>query len=131
MDVMQSEIFDPVFPVLVYDTLGETVDYINALDRPLALYCFGNNSSNIELIPKQTHAGGVTVNDCLLHQSQPAQHFGGVGKSGYGAYHGEWGFQTFSKAKAVFYQSRINATGLIRPPYESVMDLALKWFIRS
>ena len=52
----------------------------------------------------------MTINDCLLHIAQEHQPFGGVGASGMGAYHGEWGFRTFSKEKPVFYRPRVSAT---------------------
>ena len=66
---------------------------------------------------EQTHAGGVTINDCIWHLGQENQPFGGVGASGMGAYHGEWGFRTFSKDKPVFVQSRFAGTWMFQPPY--------------
>ena len=82
---------------------------MNQADRPLALYWFGNDGGNRQRILRETVAGGVTINDCMLHLVQENQPFGGVGASGMGAYHGEWGFRTFSKEKPVFLQSRLSA----------------------
>jgi coniferyl-aldehyde dehydrogenase len=65
----------------------------------------------------ETISGGVTINDCVWHFAQETQPFGGVGSSGQGAYHGEWGFRTFSKEKPVFIQSRLSAIKLLYPPY--------------
>ena len=65
----------------------------------------------------RTTAGGVTINDTLLHIAQESLPFGGVGPSGMGQYHGYEGFLTFSKLKPVFRQSRFNAVGLFNPPY--------------
>ncbi|OZB68958.1 aldehyde dehydrogenase family protein, partial [Thiomonas sp. 13-64-67] len=64
-----------------------------------------------------THAGGVTVNDTLLHFAQDELPFGGVGASGMGSYHGRWGFDTFSKLKPVLFQARFSGVGLAAPPY--------------
>ncbi len=66
-------------------------------------------------------AGGVTVNDTLLHIAQESLPFGGVGASGMGHYHGRWGFDTFSKLVPVFRQSRLNGMALFLPPYGAAM----------
>jgi coniferyl-aldehyde dehydrogenase len=122
---MQEEIFGPVLPVVSYDTLDEAIAYVNAHDRPLALYWYGRSTSNRDRVLNQTVSGGVTVNDSLWHLSQEDQPFGGVGPSGHGAYHGEIGFRTFSHAKAVFYQSRLNGAHLLYPPYGKSFDRLL------
>lgn len=62
-------------------------------------------------------SGGVTVNDCLFHFVQINQPMGGVGPSGMGMYHGEWGFRTFSKLKPVFYRPRLSRLHDLYPPY--------------
>jgi coniferyl-aldehyde dehydrogenase len=38
-----------------------------------------------------------------------------------GHYHGRWGFDSLSKLKPVFRQSRFNAMGLFMPPYRPLM----------
>ena len=63
----------------------------------------------------------MSVNDTLLHIAQDSLPFGGVGASGMGHYHGRWGFDTFSKLKPVFYQSRFNGMALFLPPYRPLM----------
>jgi coniferyl-aldehyde dehydrogenase len=115
--LMREEIFGPVLPILEYADVDEAIGYINQRERPLAFYWFGNNRANRKRVLQEVVAGGVTINDCLLHLAQEEQPFGGVGASGMGAYHGEWGFRTFSKEKPVFMQSRFNSGALIRPPY--------------
>ena len=117
MRLMREEIFGPVLPILEYGAVDEAIDAVNRGDRPLALYWFGCDCGVERRILRETVSGGVTVNDCLLHVAQEHQPFGGVGASGIGAYHGEWGFRTFSKEKPVFRQSRLNGGALIRPPY--------------
>ena len=115
--LMREEIFGPVLPILEYATLDEAVDHVNRGERPLALYWFGSDGANRQRVMRETVAGGVTINDCMMHLVQERQPFGGVGESGMGAYHGEWGFRTFSKQKPIFVQSRLSAGGLLRPPY--------------
>ncbi len=122
MTVMREEIFGPLLPILPYDTPADAVRHINAWDRPLALYWFGRDDAARDQVLAQTHAGGVTINDCLWHLGQEEQPFGGVGASGMGAYHGVWGFNTFSKLKPVFYQSGLAGTRLFYPPYGPRFD---------
>ena len=117
--VMQDEIFGPILPVKSYEDVSETLDYINNRDRPLGLYYFGDDAKEEERVLTHTTSGGVTVNDVVMHIAQEDLPFGGVGPSGMGAYHGLDGFRTFSHAKSVYTQSKINVADLagLRPPY--------------
>ena len=126
MIVMQEEIFGPILPVFTYEKLDDAIDYVNDHPRPLALYYFDNNQRRIDRVLRETVAGGVTINDTMLHVAQADLPFGGAGPSGIGAYHGREGFDTFTKKKPVFYQSRINATAMLRPPYAERIDWVLK-----
>lgn len=123
--VMQEEIFGPLLPVVAYDQVDEALAHINRGDRPLALYWFGEDGAARDRVMRETHAGGVTVNDCLWHLGQEEQPFGGVGASGMGSYHGEWGFRTFSKEKPLFIQSRFAGTRLFQPPYGATFERLL------
>lgn len=117
MAAMREEIFGPVLPVVLYKNLDEAIEYVNAGPRPLALYYFDHNRRRLQEVMRRTTAGGVTVNDCMFHVGQPNLPFGGVGASGMGHYHGFDGFETFSKKKGVFLQSRWTPLSLLRPPY--------------
>ena len=117
MAIMQEEIFGPLLPIMGYRDAAEPVAYINSRDRPLALYWFGTDEAARDEVLARTVSGGVTVNDCLFHFAQMHQPMGGVGASGSGAYHGEWGFRTLSKLKPVFYRSRFNRLADLYPPY--------------
>ena len=125
MTVMREEIFGPLLPIMAYDSIEEALAYINRHDKPLALYWFGQDGAAQQQVLEQTHAGGVTINDCIWHLAQEDQPFGGVGASGSGSYHGEWGFRTFSKEKPVFIQSRFAGTKLFHPPYGKTFDRLL------
>jgi len=117
MKIMQEEIFGPLLPVLGYDAASEPIDFINGRDRPLALYWFGTDEAARDEVLARTVSGGVTLNDCLVHFAQVNQPMGGVGPSGSGAYHGQWGFDTFSHLKPVFYRSPYNRLADLYPPY--------------
>lgn len=128
--VMREEIFGPLLPVLSYRTLDDAVARIDALERPLALYPFSFDRASIERIVDGTLAGGVTVNDTLLHFGAQGLPFGGIGPSGMGAIHGRAGFDTFSKLLPVFEQHRVAATDWLRPPYRGLIDRAIRWLAR-
>jgi coniferyl-aldehyde dehydrogenase len=117
MAIMQEEIFGPVLPIMSYRDPVEPIAFINNHDRPLALYWFGKDEAARDAVLSRTVSGGVTVNDCLFHITQVNQPFGGVGPSGSGAYHGQWGFDAFSKLKPVFYRSPFNRLADLYPPY--------------
>jgi coniferyl-aldehyde dehydrogenase len=117
MAIMQEEIFGPLLPMMGYKDPAEPVAYINRRERPLALYWFGKDNAARDEVLARTVSGGVTVNDCLFHFTQINQPMGGVGASGTGAYHGEWGFRTLSKLKPVFYRSALNRLADLYPPY--------------
>ena len=119
MGLMQEEIFGPVLPVMGYRDKGEPIAFVNRGDRPLALYWFGRDSTVRDEVLTRTVSGGVTINDCLFHFTQVNQPMGGVGASGSGAYHGEWGFNNLSKLKPVFYRSVLNRFADLYPPYGS------------
>jgi len=121
--VMQEEIFGPILPILAYETIDETIDYVNEHPRPLALYYFGYDQSQIDRVLERTISGGVSINETMLHVAQDDLPFGGVGPSGMGHYHAHEGFVSFSKKKPVFYQARLNARSLLLPPYGKAANM--------
>ncbi|XP_053683370.1 aldehyde dehydrogenase, dimeric NADP-preferring-like [Sabethes cyaneus] len=98
--VMQDEIFGPILPILVVENAYEAIKFINARDKPLALYIFSTNEANRNLIITNTSSGGMCINDVLGHFAVESLPFGGVGPSGMGAYHGKHGIDTFSHQKS-------------------------------
>ncbi len=95
-----------------------------------ALYVFDHDRASIERVIAETVSGGVTVNETILHIAQDELPFGGVGPSGMGEYHGRAGFEAFSKRKAIFYQPRLNALKLFRPPYGERFERLLRLLTR-
>ena len=128
MTVMQEEIFGPVLPVRKYDSIDGAIGEVNRRDRPLALYYFGRDEAERRRVLDRTISGGVSLDDTIFHVSMEELPFGGIGPSGMGAYHGEPGFRTFSHAKSVFKQSRLDVAGLggLKPPYGRKTDAAIK-----
>ena len=119
MLVMQEEIFGPVLPVMTYKTVAEAIGYVNAHDRPLGLYYFGDDTTEEAQVMARTTSGGVTVNDVIFHVAQEELPFGGVGPSGMGSYHGVDGFREFSHRKSIYRQLKkdLGPMKALRPPY--------------
>ena len=116
---MQEEIFGPVLPVRRYDGIDAAIAEVNRRDRPLGLYYFGSDAAERRRVLDRTISGGVTLDDVVFHVSMEDLPFGGIGPSGMGSYHGLEGFRTFSHAKSVFKQSRLDVAKLagLKPPY--------------
>jgi coniferyl-aldehyde dehydrogenase len=130
MRIMQEEIFGPVLPIVTYGDLSEAIAFVNARPRPLALYYFGSSAANRRQVLTRTTSGGVTINGTLLHYVQDDLPFGGVGLSGFGAYHGIEGFRAFSHQKAVFDKGRWNGSALLQPPFGRLTNSILSWMLR-
>ncbi|XP_060703706.1 aldehyde dehydrogenase family 3 member A2-like isoform X1 [Hemiscyllium ocellatum] len=124
--IMQEEIFGPLLPIVTVNNADEAIHFINKRDKPLALYIFSHNKTLIKRMIAETSSGGVTVNDCLIHYSVDTLPFGGVGKSGTGAYHGKFSFETFSHRRACVLKSlgmeRMNSVR-----YAPATDSKRKW----
>jgi coniferyl-aldehyde dehydrogenase len=119
MTLMQEEIFGPILPIRRYDTVDGAIDEVNRRVRPLGLYYFGRDEAERRCVLDRTISGGVSLDDVIFHVSMEDLPFGGIGPSGMGAYHGQDGFKTFSHAKAVFKQAKLDVAKLagLKPPY--------------
>ena len=129
LDLMQEEIFGPILPVCAYPDLDAALAEVEGRDRPLAMYVFSQQREVVERVLGRIVAGGVTVNDTLLHFAINGLPFGGVGPSGMGAYHGRAGFDGLSKLLPVLWQSRWAASDLLKPPYSKITGM-LKVLVR-
>jgi coniferyl-aldehyde dehydrogenase len=132
LSVMKEEIFGPILSVKTYESIEDTVDYINSKDRPLGLYYFGDDKEEMQNVLENTTSGGVTINDVVFHVGQDNAPFGGVGPSGTGSYHGVEGFKNFSHTKTIYTQSKFDGLfGLFRPPFGSKAKSAIKGQIKA
>ena len=126
---MQEEIFGPVLPVISYDHFEEVGNYLKRYDKPLAFYIFSENAKRIKALVQNYQFGGGCVNDTIMHIAEKNLPFGGVGDSGMGAYHGKFGFSTFSREKPVMYRSNWIDVPLRYPPFKNKLGTVRK-FIR-
>ncbi len=115
--VMQSEIFGPLLPVIAYKELEEVFDIIRSAKEPLAIYLFSSDRDVQERVVHLSRSGGVCINDLLFHAALYTLPFGGIGSSGFGAYHGKAGFETFSFKRSVMKRALYPDPALRYPPY--------------
>ena len=128
--VMQQELFGPLLVLKSYDSMDEAIAFILARDKPLAFYPFDRDAARLSRTLDRVSAGGVCVNDVLIHFGQHSLPVGGVGASGMGHYHGHTGFLTFSKQMPVLYQARWNGMKLFDAPYSKFARRVVDWLTR-
>ena len=128
--VMKEEIFGPILPVLTYDNLDAVIDIIESKPHPLALYIFSSDKKNIKKVSELCRYGGGCVNDVVVHLATPEMPFGGCGESGMGAYHGKFGFDTFTHKKSILDKKTWFDLPIRYQPYSNLQNLLLKMFLR-
>ncbi len=115
--IMQEEIFGPILPIKTYLNEDEIYQHINSHGHPLAIYIFSKSNEFINRVLEKTCSGGVAINDVILQNANHNLPFGGVGPSGLGHYHGQWGFEEFSHKRAVFKRKLDIGLKYFYPPY--------------
>jgi coniferyl-aldehyde dehydrogenase len=115
--LMQEEIFGPILPVKAYDELDDAIGYVNAGERPLALYVFSHDERVADDVLRRTTSGGACVNAAAVHGALPSLPFGGIGQSGSGRHHGIEGFREFSNLRGVFVRGEDDLFEAFAPPY--------------
>ncbi|XP_010547359.1 PREDICTED: aldehyde dehydrogenase family 3 member I1, chloroplastic isoform X2 [Tarenaya hassleriana] len=115
--MMQEEIFGPLLPIITVQKIEDGFEIIRSKPKPLAAYLFTNNELLKKKFVENISAGGMGINDAVLHVTVDGLPFGGVGESGMGGYHGKFSFETFSHKKGVLYRSFSWDSDLRYPPY--------------
>jgi acyl-CoA reductase-like NAD-dependent aldehyde dehydrogenase len=115
--IMKEEIFGPILPLVSIRSIEDAITKINSYDNPLAMYIFSTNKVSINKIIDYTSAGGITINDCISHAGIIDLPFGGIGNSGMGSYHGQFGFDTFSHLRGVHKRANVLDNPIKYPPY--------------
>jgi aldehyde dehydrogenase (NAD+) len=121
--IMQDEVFGPILPVLEVESVEDVLAHVHSRPKPLGLYVFSDDRSIAERILSATESGDACVNDCTVQPIVRELPFGGVGNSGMGKYHGEWGFRAYTNARGVLYHSTMLDPAVRYPPYSENQQL--------
>ena len=125
--LMQEEIFGPILPVLVIDSVEEAIQQIQQLPPPLSTYVFSKSVEQSRKLSAGVRTGAVCTNTTLLQFIQPFGPFGGEGNSGIGRSHGEAGFRAFSNEQVVLRRKwGARLLNFASPPYSRTTT----WFTR-
>jgi aldehyde dehydrogenase (NAD+) len=124
--VMQDEIFGPILPVIAVGDLDAAIRFVNERPKPLSLYVFAKSREAQRRVIQRTSSGGACVNATVVHFAVPGLPFGGVGESGYGAYHGKEGFETFSNRKPVLSKPTRPDPPVQYPPWTGLKRRVLR-----
>ena len=131
MGLMTEEIFGPILPLEPYTLLEEALAKINSREKPLVLYLFSTGEYIQEQVLAKTSSGALCINDCAVHFGHTSLPFGGVGQSGMGKAHGQYGFLAFSNEKAVFKQrGGFSPIKTFYPPYTAKTKKLIAYFMR-
>jgi len=125
MQVMQEEIFGPILPVVTYKSFDEIIRHLQHERLSLAIYYFGNDVSQINLLKSDTQSGALCINDAIIQLMIDDLPFGGVGHSGFGRYHAKEGFLTFSNPRSIITNLGDGRERRLMPPY---CGTAVKYF---
>lgn len=128
--VMQEEIFGPLMPVLVFDSLDEAIRRINSMPHPLALYLFTSDKKAAKKVTARCGFGGGCINDTIIHLATPEMGFGGFGESGMGAYHGKAGFDTFTHYKSIVDKKTWLDLPMRYQPYRKRNEKLVRFFLK-
>ncbi|MGZ5781492.1 MAG: aldehyde dehydrogenase family protein, partial [Burkholderiaceae bacterium] len=125
--VMKEEIFGPVLPILGYTDIDTVIAEINAQPKPLALYCWSRDQSEIDNVLTHTSSGGACINHCTMQFMHGGLPFGGVNNSGLGSAHGYYGVKAFSHERAVLRSSPLMLAKLYFPPFNRKRSRVIRW----
>lgn len=128
--VMQEEIFGPIMPILIFDSMDEVIHNINAMPHPLALYLFTSDKSAAKKVTSRCGFGGGCINDTIIHLATTEMGFGGFGESGMGSYHGKVGFDTFSHYKSIVDKKTWIDLPMRYQPYRKLHEKMIRFFLK-
>ena len=128
--IMGEEIFGPIMPIISFNDINKVIDHIKKAEKPLALYLFTFAKDIQNKVMRECSFGGGCINDCIMHLTNENLPFGGVGRSGMGAYHGKKSFVAFSHEKSVLVKGK-KEINLKYPPYTDKKLKTVKSFTGS
>ncbi|KAM7272649.1 hypothetical protein ACFE04_027312 [Oxalis oulophora] len=125
-EIMTDEVFGPLLPIITVKEIEESIDFINARPKPLAIYAFSKNKTFRRKVLSETSSGSLVFNDAIVQYAADTLPFGGIGDSGMGKYHGKYSFDAFTHYKAVAYRSFLTDFWFRFPPWNNYKLMLLE-----
>jgi 4,4'-diapolycopenoate synthase len=97
MRVLQEETFGPLMAVMPFEDEHQAIQLANGSHTGLNAIVWSRDIAKARRITRQLHTGNWAINDVIKNIGHPALPFGGMGKSGFGRYHGAEGLLSFSQ----------------------------------
>ncbi len=97
--ILQSEVFGPVAPIVIFDTDEEAIALANETDFGLISYLYSTDLTRAIRMAEAMQSGMVAINRGVI--SDPAAPFGGVKQSGLGREGGFHGIHEFLETKYI------------------------------
>lgn len=126
--VTTEEIFGPVLPIVPYDSLDNLLIQLHHLSAPLVTYVFSESNEVVQQINQNLESGALSHGQVISHAASPYLPFGGKGDSGFGRYHGEASFNSFSYEKSLYTKNTLFNLTSQYPPYTKKALNALRQF---
>ena len=106
-EIVKRELFCPLLPIVPYEDkeIDQVLETISEREKGLSLYIFTKDIAWAKKTMQRMQFGGGCINEVCLHMMVKGVPFNGVGHSGMGAYHGEWGFKEFTHPQSVLIGS--------------------------
>jgi succinate-semialdehyde dehydrogenase/glutarate-semialdehyde dehydrogenase len=98
-EILKTEIFGPIAPVIAFDTEQEAIEMANSVDVGLGSYIHTKDIAKAMRVAEELEVGMVGVNTGIF--SDPAAPFGGVKQSGIGREGGRHGILEFIETKYI------------------------------
>jgi len=101
MLIDQEENFGPLLPIYSFSSEAEAIELANDPVYGLSASVWCRDLKKACRVARSINTGNVSINNVMLTEGNHALPFGGVQKSGFGRYKGEFGFYAFTNIKAV------------------------------
>lgn len=130
--IVLHELFCPLLPIVPFkdSEIDSLMSVIAEREHPLAMYIFTKDLKWANHTMRTQQFGGGCINEVCIHMMVKGVPFNGVGHSGMGAYHGEWGFREFTHPQTVLKGSRIFNLSLREHPYGGKNESRKLWILR-
>ncbi|RLM74414.1 aldehyde dehydrogenase family 3 member F1-like [Panicum miliaceum] len=128
--IMTEEIFGPLLPIITVKKIEDSIAFVKAMPKPLAIYAFTRDAALRRRVVEETSSGSVTFNDAVVQYAIDGLPFGGVGQSGFGQYHGRHSFEMFSHKKAVMKRGYLLELMLRYPPWDESKVTLMRYLYR-